>query len=324
MVLLLWGRGSQDTMHMNPPPMKGHKAVAQFLSSEGWYRWKCRLLHTSREATSGQQQCIQFKPGAGESPALSQESKSHPTECDHMQPALWHQERGLSPTQTSYTPSDFYSRIWAPINFRTPLGSFKQERLHIRTCIYVFLWIWQTYHRAAVRMGWSAPQPDVYQGGLGPLMAADCLAAWALWKSLTSWGVRKYCSISLSEMFSSPVTVEIGGVGQTRFGGFNMQGGRRRAGLADRFLSGKSRELFPTSSFPCPCPCPIPCNSFWASTSAVPSRKALRINVWRCWSRSPMYFTTDLLSSFRTCNQASCSAIRSSTASNSCRREEAG
>lgn len=36
-----------------------------------------------------------IKPGAEESLAFSQESKSHPTECEHMQPAFWHQGMGL-------------------------------------------------------------------------------------------------------------------------------------------------------------------------------------------------------------------------------------
>lgn len=126
-------------------------------------------------------------------------------------------------------------------------------------------------------------------------------------------------------MSSSPVTVEIGGGGQIRFGGFNMQGGRRRAGLAGLLPSGRSKELVAASSFPCPGLLPQPCCCFSpASNSAVPSRKALRTNVCRCWRRSPMCFTTDRLSSLRTCSQASCSAIRSSTASSSCRREEAG
>ncbi|KAL0614003.1 putative uncharacterized protein C8orf44 [Plecturocebus cupreus] len=139
----------------------------------------------------------------------------------------------------------------------------------------------------------------------------------------TSRGKSPWACRSSSKMSSSPVMVETGGAGQVRFGAFNMQGGRRRAGLAGRFPWSKPKELFPTSPSPCPCPCPG--GSFSrVSTSAVPSRKAERTSKWRCCRRSPMCFTTDRLSSLRTCNQARRSAIRSSTASSSCRREDAG
>lgn len=70
-------------------------------------------------------------------------------------------------------------------------------------------------------------------------------------KAAFSSGVRRYCSISLSEMGSSPVTTKLLGPGSAArsfFLGFRRQGGSKGVRLLPHFRFSPARETFSTSA----------------------------------------------------------------------------